>query len=313
MAAKKNHSKKGRKGSRRRARRTLRMGGGGWKVDVGQMINPGNAVNVQYAGPGKDCAGTAVRPGTIGSLASNLNSGLPGTSPSPASRGQLGGATQLGSGGPVVGVRGVYLSDAEHPAKYPQAYTNITAKLPVTTTYRPSSQSGGRYGFTGAVLNPTNGVGSASYGVTASIPCEIGSFNRFNPEEPQRFLDPGGSRGHGVQGLTTALMKGGRRKNKKHNAMNGKNHSKCPICHKTTRKNKQSGGMAQGAPLQKFIGDVDSMSYNVPTAGYSIGVMNPMVQNNPLDSRNPYDARGGTYVAQVGYPSQFNQACLKTN
>jgi hypothetical protein len=109
------------------------------------------------------------------------------------------------------------------------------------------------------------------------------------------------------------MMKGGGRKNKKHNAMNGKNHSKCPICHKRTRKARQSGGMAQGAPLQKFIGDVGSMSYNVPTAGYSIGVMKPLVPNNPLDSRDPYDARGGSYVAQFGYPSQFNQACLKTN
>ena len=322
MAAKKNHSKKGRKGSRRRARRTLK--GGGWTDNLSlPTAGVGNQIHQQYAGPGKDCAGLATRPGTIGTLGMNLNSGLPGVGTSPASRGQLGGATQLGSGGPVI-LKGVPVAAGEHPAQFPRVFQDINSKLPTTTLYRSQqSQSGGRYGFEGSPLNPTNGVGMSGYAQIGRVPCETGTKNSLNPTEPMPYLSQGGTVGSGVQGLTTAvpslpgqtqMMKGGRRLKKKvHNAKNGKNHSKCPICHKTTRKVRQSGGMTQQPPIQKFVGDVGSMSYNAPTAGYFFKPATPFVPNNPYEGRFAYDAKtGGSYSATVGYPTHFNQACLTT-
>jgi hypothetical protein len=325
MASKRNHSKKGRKGTRRRARRTLRMRGGGWTDNLSlPTAGVGNQIHQQYSGPGKDCAGLAVRPGTIGSLATNLNSGLPGTGSSPASRGQLGGATQLGSGGPVI-MDGVPVSKGESPAPFPKVFQDIQSKLPTTTLYRSQqSQSGGRYGFEGTPLSPNNGVGMSSYGPIGRVACETGTYNALNPTAPMPQLSQGGTVGYGVQGLATAvpslpgqtqMMKGGRRlKKKAHNAKNGKNHSKCPICHKVTRKNKQSGGMTQQPPTQKFVGDVGSMAYNAPTAGYFFEPAKPFVPNNPYEARTPYDARsGGSYSATIGYPTHFNQACLKTN
>jgi hypothetical protein len=41
-------------------------------------------------------------------------------------------------------------------------------------------QKGGRYGTTFEVLNPSNGVGLASYATVGGIPCERGSTNALN-------------------------------------------------------------------------------------------------------------------------------------
>ena len=312
-------------------RRTMRIRGGGWTDNLSlPTAGVGNQIHVQYPGPGKDCAGIAIRPGTLGPLGTSLNSGLPGTGNSPASHPMRGGGTQLGSGGPVI-MTGVPVSKGEGPAPFPSSFHDIKSALPTTTLYRSQqsqqsqqSQSGGRYGFEGSPLNPVTAVGMSSYGPIGRVACETGTLNRFNPTEPMPYLSQGGTVGSGVQGLTTAvpslpgqtqMMKGGRRLKKKvHNAKNGKNHSKCPICNKTTRKNRQSGGMTQQPPMQKFVGDVGSMAYNAPTTGYRFAPATPLVQNNPYEGRFAYDAKsGGSYSATIGYPTHFNQACLKTN
>jgi len=310
----------------------MRMRGGGWTDNLSlPTAGVGNQIHQQYGGPGKDCAGLAVRPGTLGPLGMSLNSGLPGTGNSPASRGQLGGATQLGSGGPVI-LNGVPVSKGEGPAPFPSSFHDIKSALPTTTLYRSQqsqqsqqSQSGGRYGFEGSPLNPVTAVGMSGYGPIGRVPCETGTYDALNKTGPMPYLSQGGTVGNGVQGLTTAvpslpgqtqMMKGGRRlKKKAHNAKNGKNHSKCPICHKMTRKGRrQAGGMTQQPPMQKFVGDVGSMAYNAPTAGYTNQPANPMVNNNPYQDRIAYDAKsGGSYSATIGYPTHFNQACLKTN
>ena len=295
ISRKRRGSKKTKKQTRRRTVKT--QSGGGWKVDVGNMIIPGYAVNQQYPGPGYDCAGLATRPGDIASLAPRLNSGLPGVGTSPASHPMRGGGTQLGSGGPVI-VTGVPVSMAETPGKYPGSFQDIKSALPTTTLYR--SQSGGRYGFEGTPLSPSNGVGMSSYGPIGRVHCETGSFNAMNPTAPMPAQ--GTSMGMGVQGLTTApaslpsqtqYMKGGGKKHKK----NGKKNKNC---RKTMRRNRrrQSGGV--------MVGQVDAMRYYAPTAGYTNKTLLPMVPNNPYMDRIGYDAR-------LGLPTDgMNLACLKT-
>jgi hypothetical protein len=316
MATKKNNKRHSKKAAKKSSRRRRSMRGGGWTDNLSlPTAGVGNQIHQQYSGPGKDCPGLVDRPGTILSLPRDLNSGLPGTGLSPASHPMKGGATQLGSGGPVI-LRGVSVADGEVPGKFPGSFQDIQAKLPVTTTYRPS-QSGGRYGFSPDILSP-NGVGMSTFG-HQSVPCEIGSFNKLNPTEPMPSpaLSNVRSIGMGVQGITTAPlpMKGGRRRKGKHNGVHC-NIKKCMICHKglRTRKGRQSGG---SAPLSYSVGQADMMRYNAPTAGYTNQTVLPLVQNNPYMDRLGYDARSGDgrYHAQIGVPvmSGLNEACLKTN
>jgi hypothetical protein len=57
---------------------------------------------------------------------------------------------------------------------------------------------------------------------------------------------------------------------------------------------KQQGGVV--------VGQVDSMAYYAPTAGYQNLPLMPQVPNNP------------GILMQLGYPAgHFNPACLKTN
>jgi hypothetical protein len=293
------------------------MRGGGWTDNLSlPTAGVGNQIHQQYSGPGKDCPGVPIRFGTINPLPANLNSGLPGTGLSPASHPMKGGATQLGSGGPVI-LKGVSVADGEMPGKFPGSFQDIQAKLPVTGTYRPS-QSGGRYGFSPDILSP-NGVGMSTFG-HQSVPCELGSFNKLNPTEPMPNPPLSNIRSvtMGVQGITSAPlpMKGGRRRKGKHNGI----HcviKKCVICQRgmRTRKGRQSGGA--GAPLSYSVGQADMMRYNAPTAGYTNQTVLPLVQNNPYMDRLGYDARSGDgrYHAQIGIPvmNGLNEACLKTN
>lgn len=172
--------------SRHRRRSSRRRAGGGWTAGPGYIAGaPGYIVNIPYSGPGKDCAGVDMRPGYITSALSGAG-GLPGVS--------RGGATQLGSGGPVAGFRGYTTSAAAELAQMAPA----------------PAMRGGRYG-TGelAPLSP-NGVGTTP-GAIMRLPCEAGTYNPLN-------ANPGG-----IQTATTAVgyvpgwapfMKGGKRRNK---------------------------------------------------------------------------------------------------
>ena len=181
---------KTRKSNRRshRRRHSTKRRGGGWTTGPGYIAGaPGYIVNTPYGGPGKDCAGVDMRPGYITSALSGAG-GLPGVS--------RGGATQLGSGGPVVsGFRGYTTGAAAELAQMAPA----------------PAMRGGRYG-TGelAPLSP-NGVGTTP-GAIMRLPCEAGTYNPINP-------NPGGiqtmSTGVGYVTGWTPFMKGGsKRRNK---------------------------------------------------------------------------------------------------
>ena len=67
----------------RRRRQQKSQRGGGWSevLSAKTMINPGNPVHQPYPGPGKDCAGTPTRPGTLTDIGPlRVPGGLPGVS-----------------------------------------------------------------------------------------------------------------------------------------------------------------------------------------------------------------------------------------
>jgi len=212
------------------------------------------------------------------------------------------GATQLGSGGPVLPL-GVSVADGSQPGPYGSALTTPARELAATPALY-SQQRGGRWGAFPELgpLNSTNGVGTIGSPFLRQ-PCEIGTSDALNP-------NPGG-----VQQLSTAVgyvngwtpyapaMRGGSRKsrksrkNKKGNnmanakqwRMNGHNGALYRTLHR-----KQKGGV--------HVGQVDAMRYYAPTAGYENLPLNPGVSNNP------------GILMQVGYPAgRFNEACVKTN
>ena len=240
--------------------RNKRRNGGGYTDMPSKFINAGNVVHQQYSGPGMDCAGSATRPGYLTSNSFAGTGGLPGLN------GKLfGGATQLGSGGPVVppaipnmGIQG-----------FRGSTTGAAAEL---------KQMGGRYGFdpAGGILNPQNGIVAMGPAAFGRVGCEAGTTDPLN-------LNP-----KGIQTMTTApgytpgwshYIKGGKRRTRK----------------------VRGGAQLSPAPLTVQVGQVDSMRYNAPTAGYSNFPLAPPVQNNPgILMQTPYDARS------------FNMACIKT-
>jgi hypothetical protein len=150
---------KTRKGARRRSRRnTKKRSGGGYGVGPAYIAGaPGYSEINRYTGPGKDCAGADVRTGYIGSALPGAG-GLPGVS--------RGGASQLGSGGPVItGFRGYTTGAAAELAQIGSA----------------SAMRGGRYGTGELAPLSSNGVGTTPGGVLR-IPCEAGTYNPLNPD-----------------------------------------------------------------------------------------------------------------------------------
>lgn len=150
-------------------------------------------------------------------------------------------------------------------------------------------QSGGRWGAMPSLgpLNPTNGVGTIG-SPFVRVPCETGTLDPLN-------LNP-----MGIQSITTAplpypgstnyasALRGGRRSRKQKKSRKQSKQSK------QSRQSKQSGG--------RFVGDVGSMAYYAPTAGYGNYPMNPVPANNP------------GVLMQVGYPARhFNPACVSTS
>lgn len=159
-------------------------------------------------------------------------------------RKQQGGATQLGSGGTVVG-----LSSAPMTNMGAVASTIKTQTIPAT----PATQKGGRYGFFPSMgpLNAVNGVGATGVAPFARIGCEVGTFNALNPDSPPA----------GIQTMSTLPFSPGN----------------TPVGLTPMR----GGYVDRLAPATVSMGAVDAMRYYAPNAGYSNNPMVPMVQNNP--------------------------------
>lgn len=247
--ARKSHKRHSKKHTRRMRNKRR---GGGYTDMPSKFINPGNVVHQQYSGPGMDCAGSATRPGYLGSNSFAGTGGLPGLN------GKLfGGATQLGSGGIVAGAAIAEAFAAQQGFR--GSTTGAAAEL---------KQMGGRYGFDGAagILNPQNGIVAMGPGAFGRLPCETGTTDKLN-------LNP-----NGIQTMSTAppytpgwshYIKGGKRKTRK-----------------------TGGAQLSPAPLTVTVGAVDAMRYNAPTAGYSNWPLAPQVPNNPgILMQTPYDAK----------------------
>lgn len=313
---------KNRKSLRRKSRRDRRREGGGWSdLPNGTFneiaVNPGNQVHFPYTGPGKDCTGNphSIRPGWIfdyspkglpgfsGGKRRNRNrrarggaamppaaSDLPGPVTNPNLPPVSGSVTPkpgdfpdtTGAGGTVA--RPVVMSmpgvptppGAAQMPKVPIAELSKSADAANLAPPPPASQKGGRYGFFPGMgpLNPENGVGT-SPGPFGRIPCEVGTYNPLNP-------NPGN-----IQLMSTA-----------------------PLTPPFVSGRLAGGGLPAGtgfaASSANFpvvrVGDVDSMRYYAPTAGYRNDFMTFQAPSAVpgLTIQTPYDARA------------FNQACIKT-
>ena len=263
---KRNHKSKTHK---KHVRRTRKTRGGGW-METGKYVPgaPGYQIHQQYEGPGKDCPGVPVRPGYLTSDPAGTG-GLPGLNSK-----LFGGATQLGSGGPVIGYVEPFRGEGgvAGAGRYGSATT--------TGAMQELKQMGGRYGFVPEVLNAKDGVVAIPAGF-GRLPCEVGTKDPLNPN-PNGIQTMSTAPGW-VPGWTNYIkpFTGGKRKGKK------------------TLKRKVRGGRVPEPTVT--VGAVDMMRYYAPTAGYSNVPLNPAVQNNP------------GILAQIGYPArEFNQACIKT-
>lgn len=145
---------------------------------------------------------------------------------------------------------------------------------------RKRTQKGGRYGFAPEMDPNANGQAwwAGSYAPIQRIACEGGSFNPLNPTHTPKTEPAGAAPPNYYFNAMKGLMSGGSRKNKK----------------------TQRGGQ-QMAPATYGVGNVDSMYYYAPTAGYA--------------------NQASTWVDSVGAPVQIqvpfaaramNQACLST-
>jgi hypothetical protein len=223
----------------------------------------------------------------------------------------MGGATQLGSGGPVVNgypgsqnplalqqpIGGSLVALGNDPARLLPAKPALYHGGNRQKKKRQQKQSGGRWGAVPeqGPLNPINGVGTIG-SPFARVGCETGSFNRLNPD-PNGIQTMSTAPGSvpGWTGFTDMMgrvaagfgMKGGKRST-------GKRSKKGRTCSMKRQQQKQSGG--------RFVGQVDSMAYYAPTAGYGNYPMSPVPVNNP------------GILMQVGYPARhLNEACIKTS
>jgi hypothetical protein len=220
-------------------------------------------------------------------------------------------------------VRGVPVGQGEIPgsaAGFPPARAHLPID-PAGYTYdymvtQQKPQSGGRYGFdpvNATSMYGSNGVGYGGLAPIGRVGCESGSYNALNPDMALQLQTTNRSTYQPpVPGFAPFVpsfsMKGGSRKQQRippH--MRRKKSQKKQQKKKLSQRKKQSGGgtnaenMANAAPYY-FAGQIDSMKYNAPTAGYEWRPLTPTVSNNPGVSDQ------GTYNAR-----HFNQACLKTN
>ena len=291
-----------RRSHKRRSHSRKQKGGGYTEVLSATAIYPGQQVHQQYTGPGYDSPPLQQRPGTMADIGSlRVPGGLPGLSPGR----MMGGANQLGSGGPYSPQGSV--NPLTHPpvggslVALGQTPAGLLAAKPplyhggrrLKKRQQKQQQSGGRWGAVPEMgpLNQSNGVGTIG-SPFARVGCETGTFNRLNPDPAgiQTMSTAPGSV-PGWTGFTDMMgrvaagfgMKGGKRSRR------SKKSRKCS----TKRQQKQSGG--------RFVGDVASMAYYAPTAGYGNYPMSPAPANNP------------GILMQVGYPARhLNEACIKT-
>ena len=296
----------------RRLRRNQR--GGGYSEVLTNDIYPGQQIHEQYQGVGMDCAGSPQRPGALDGIGMLQNpGGLPGLSNNVFSGMLKGGGSQLGSGGivtnpqgaPLIQNGGTLLGVAVNHGEVPGSAglmqpARSLPNDPDGYTYQymreAQAQKGGRYAAdlaAAAGQYGSNGVGYAGIAPTGRVPCESGSYDGLNPDRALQMqttnrmtYDPP------VPGFAPFVMKGGKSRRKRR---------------MQKKKTKQGGGgtnaqnLANAAPYY-FAGQVDSMKYNAPTAGYAWEPMMPQVPNNPdVSVQRTYDAR------------HFNPACMKTN
>ena len=300
----KSHKSKSNK-SKSHKRHSRKQSGGGYSEFLSNAIYPGQQMHVQYTGPGYDSPPVPMRPGTMADIGALRNpGGLPGLSPPGR---MLGGGNQLGSGGPVIldkypgtinpldlqkpigGSLVALGNDPAHllPPKPPLYHGGKRQK-------KQRRQSGGRWGAVPeqGPLNQTNGVGTIG-SPFARVGCETGTFNRLNPDPAGiQTMSTAPGTVPGWTGFTDMMgrvaagfgMKGGKR---------SKRSKKGRKCSTKRQRQQQSGG--------RFVGDVASMAYYAPTAGYGNYPMSPGVPNNP------------GVLMQVGYPARhLNEACIKT-
>ena len=218
------------------------------------------------------------------------------------------------NGGTVLGVA---VSHGEQPGSV--RFHNIPGQLPkdpagYTYQYMQDAakqhQSGGRYGFDPAIastLYGSNGVGYASPGPTSSVKCEAGSTNALNadPALQMQTTNPNPSDVPGWSRQFNPLRGGSR---KRRGSKKRKSQTLPPHMRPSQKKKRSQQGGGTNAenlanlPPQVFAGQIDSMKYNAPTAGYSWEPLRPAVQQNPdVSNWRTYDAR------------HFNSACMKTN
>ena len=304
-----------RRSLKRRSQKRKQKGGGYTEVLSATAIYPGQQVHQQYTGPGYDSPPVPSRPGTMLDVGTQRNpGGLPGLSPPGR---MLGGATQLGSGGPVVNgypgsqnplalqqpIGGSLVALGNDPAHL------LPAKPPLyhggrRQQKRQQKQSGGRWGAVPeqGPLNQTNGVGTIG-SPFARVGCETGTFNRLNPDPAGiQTMSTAPGTVPGWTGFTDMMgrvaagfgMKGGKRSARNRSKKSRKCSTKRQRQQQQKQQQKQSGG--------RFVGDVASMAYYAPTAGYGNYTMSPGVPNNP------------GILMQVGYPARhLNEACIKTS
>ena len=317
-------SKRSQKKSQRRSQRRSQRGGG-YSELLTNSIYPGQQIHQQYSGPGYDCPGVPMRPGTLTDeqMIPLRIAGLPGLQKGGSSCGIapqdfMKQAQQLGSGGPAI--LGVDVANGSRPGGYTASLDAPAQALPATPALysqlrggsrrrrqqRQQRQQGGRWGAFPELgnLNQQNGVGTIGSPFLRQ-PCELGSYNPSlpNPGNVQQLSTAQGW----VPGWTqyAPAMKGGKRRLKK----KSKNPMKILPSRMNvprnapTRRRRQQGGMSnfQQYP-QVQVGAADSMRIYSPTAGYGNYPMSPQVPNNP------------GILMQLGYPAgHLNEACIKTN
>ena len=324
---------------RRRLRRSRKQQrGGGYGDNPAHSIIPGQVIHAKYDGVGTDCAGSPQRAGALDGIGMlRAPGGLPGLSNGFMSGGRRRrrGGGQLGSGGvvtnpygePVINSStppmqggsylGVAVQDGEMPS--PASGFKPASALPVdpaglTYSYarQAQAQTGGRYGAdlaAAADIYGSNGVGYASLAPTGSVRCEAGSTNPLNadPALQMQTTNPNSSLVPGWAPRFNPLA-GGSRKRRRHQRPHKRRRSQRQQKKKLNQRGmKQSGGgtdaqnLANASPYY-FAGQIDSMKYNAPTAGYEWQPLNPAVQNNAgINDQKTYAA------------SHYNQACVKTN
>jgi hypothetical protein len=287
---------KSRRGSRKYKHKTQRRRGGGWSENLRDMLYPGGPEHKPYPGPGYDCAGVPTRPGYITNPAAHIpgRGGLPGMSGGAC--GSCAGATQLGSGGPVAQVMGGGKRRKTSKRRGGGhgglgGFGETTGATSELNQLAPSPvMRGGRYtndpGL--GMLNPVNAVGASGYAPVGRVMCEAGIPNPLNPNPNNIQNMTTVELGTGVKGWAPwdPAMKGGGKRRK------GKGKGKGRKVRRSQKK--MRGGV--------YVGQVDSMRYYAPTAGYGVFPMNPVPVNNP------------GVTMEIGYPARhFNPACMKTN